>query len=197
MSLQRIRSRSRRGRWSSGRWTGRGGRRLPRPARGPAPGRVESLRVRTVAGVNLRDLAISGDGKELLIVHMAQSDEVPITDSNIDAGRVLSSRLSPPALGIRRRGPSGSAADDAATPARRPASRRGRPVRDGRHGRRDPGVHRGLGRTIRSLKTTGPRAVWPLIRPTCFLSVTINGSGWSRSADAPSRSPSTRPDRSS
>lgn len=46
-----------------------------------------------IDGVNLLALAISGDGKELLIAHMFQEEEVPITEANIDRGHVLSSRL--------------------------------------------------------------------------------------------------------
>ncbi len=52
------------------------------------------LRTRVLDGVNLHALALSGDGKELLIGHMFQQDSVPITASNIDSGLVLSSRLS-------------------------------------------------------------------------------------------------------
>jgi cytochrome c peroxidase len=45
-------------------------------------------------GINLHALGISQDGKELLIVHMFQGDDVPITTGNIDAGTVISSVLS-------------------------------------------------------------------------------------------------------
>jgi cytochrome c peroxidase len=58
-----------------------------------APGDVGGEKTFTLEGVNLLALAISGDGKELLIAHMYQEDAVPITASNIDGGRVLSSRL--------------------------------------------------------------------------------------------------------
>ncbi|MEA2632091.1 MAG: hypothetical protein QOE66_2310, partial [Chloroflexota bacterium] len=58
-----------------------------------APGDVGGEKTFTLEGVNLLALAISGDGKELLLAHMSQEDAVPITPSNIDAGRVLSSRL--------------------------------------------------------------------------------------------------------
>jgi cytochrome c peroxidase len=54
----------------------------------PAPARV-----RSTDGVNLRGMAISGDGKEVLLAHMTQYDSVPITEANIDWGLVLSSRL--------------------------------------------------------------------------------------------------------
>jgi cytochrome c peroxidase len=91
------------------------------------PGEVERTRVRSIAGVNLRDLAISGDGKELLIVHMAQYDELPITDANIDSGLVLSSRLS--ALRL-------SAFDVEAPPGARLATRQ-LPLDGPRHGAAD------------------------------------------------------------
>ncbi len=57
----------------------------------PVSGRVF---LRVIDGVNLRGLAISGDGKELLVAHAYQYESVPITSSNIDWGLVLSSRLS-------------------------------------------------------------------------------------------------------
>ena len=57
-------------------------------------GDVPRTRTWTVDGVNLSGLAVSGDGKEVLIVHMAQTDTVPITAANIDRGAVLSSALS-------------------------------------------------------------------------------------------------------
>lgn len=56
----------------------------------PETGRVRN---RVLDGVNLRALAISGDGKELLIAHASQYDAVPVTANNIDWGLVLSSRL--------------------------------------------------------------------------------------------------------
>jgi len=52
------------------------------------------VRTRTLEGVNLSALAFSGDGKELLVGHMAQYGQVPVTSTNIDWGLVLSSRLS-------------------------------------------------------------------------------------------------------
>jgi mono/diheme cytochrome c family protein len=92
------------------------------------PGAVGSERAFSVAGVGLRDLAISGDGKELLTVHMAQYDEVPITESNIDGGRVLSGRLGAVRL---------SAIDGEARPGARLAMRQ--LELDGpRHGAADP-----------------------------------------------------------
>jgi cytochrome c peroxidase len=58
------------------------------------PAKVESIRVRSFEGVNLRALAISGDGKELLVAHMEQTEPAPVTTANVDRGVVLSSRLS-------------------------------------------------------------------------------------------------------
>jgi mono/diheme cytochrome c family protein len=58
------------------------------------PGRPGSERVRAFEGVNLAALALSKEGKELLVVHMEQSEPAPITAPNIDRGIVLSSRLS-------------------------------------------------------------------------------------------------------
>lgn len=58
------------------------------------PGQVGTERVRSIDGVNLHALAISGDGKELLVAHMIQFDTVPISTANIDWGLVISSRLS-------------------------------------------------------------------------------------------------------
>jgi cytochrome c peroxidase len=58
------------------------------------PGQVGSERIRSFDGVNLHALALSGDGKELLLGHMAAYDMVPLTRTNIDWGLVLSSRLS-------------------------------------------------------------------------------------------------------
>ena len=57
----------------------------------PETGRVL---VRVLDGVNLVAMALSGDGKELLVGHMAQFGNVPVTSTNIDWGLVLSSRLS-------------------------------------------------------------------------------------------------------
>lgn len=57
------------------------------------PGVAGSERTRTLDAVNVQGMAISGDGKELLVVHMAQYDAVPITQANIDWGLVLTSRL--------------------------------------------------------------------------------------------------------
>ena len=53
-----------------------------------------AVTARLIDGVNVRALAISGDGNELLLAHTTQDDTVPITPSNIDAGLVVSSRLS-------------------------------------------------------------------------------------------------------
>lgn len=58
------------------------------------PAQPGSERVRTFEGVNLAALDISRDGKELLIVHMEQTEPAPITPANIDRGLILSSRLS-------------------------------------------------------------------------------------------------------
>ena len=90
-----TRSRSPPGRWSR-RPTGGSWSPTPSAAGSPTwtrarPGASGSC---AFEGVNLLALAISGDGKELLIAHMYQEDAVPITAANIDAGRVLSSRLS-------------------------------------------------------------------------------------------------------
>lgn len=49
---------------------------------------------RQLDGINLRGLALSGDGRELLVAHMAQYNSLPITASNIDWGLVISSHLS-------------------------------------------------------------------------------------------------------
>ena len=57
------------------------------------PGTGRSRR-RSIDGVNLRALAITPDGLEVLIGHMAQYGPVPITGTNIDWGLILSSRLS-------------------------------------------------------------------------------------------------------
>ncbi len=78
--------------------------------------------------MGLRDLAISADGKELLVVHMAQYDEVPITESNIDGGLVLSGRLGAVRL---------SALDAEARPGARVAMRQ-LPLDGPRHGAADP-----------------------------------------------------------
>ncbi len=58
-----------------------------------APGVAGSERNFTLAGSHVLALAISGDGKELLLATMYQEDELPITTANIDAGRILSSQL--------------------------------------------------------------------------------------------------------
>ncbi|MCA1686638.1 MAG: cytochrome C peroxidase, partial [Planctomycetia bacterium] len=57
----------------------------------PESGRVRS---RVLDGVSLRGVALSGIGKELLIAHTFQEESVPVTSNNVDAGLVLSSRLS-------------------------------------------------------------------------------------------------------
>ena len=59
-----------------------------------SPGQIGSERIFAIEGVNLLAMAISGDGRELLLAHLFQEDAVPITVSNIDGGRVLSGRLS-------------------------------------------------------------------------------------------------------
>jgi cytochrome c peroxidase len=51
------------------------------------------VRVRRLDGVNLAALAVSGDGKELLVGYVAQYGTVPVTATNIDWGLVLSSHL--------------------------------------------------------------------------------------------------------
>lgn len=58
------------------------------------PGVVGSEHLRRLDGMNLHGLALSADGKELLVAHMMQYDTVPITSANIDWGVVISSRLS-------------------------------------------------------------------------------------------------------
>ncbi|MHC5543625.1 YncE family protein, partial [Singulisphaera rosea] len=79
------------------------------------PGQVGSERVRSIDGVNLHALAISGDGKELLVAHMIQFDTVPISTANIDWGLVISSRLS----AIRLSSFDTSPGDGARLPSRR------------------------------------------------------------------------------
>ncbi|AGA27260.1 cytochrome c peroxidase [Singulisphaera acidiphila DSM 18658] len=58
------------------------------------PGRPGSERVRNFEGVNLGAIAVSDEGKELLVIHMEQLEPAPITAANIDRGLILSSRLS-------------------------------------------------------------------------------------------------------
>ena len=58
-----------------------------------APGAVGSERNFTLNGSHALALAISGDGKELLVAATYQEDDLPITTANIDAGRILSSQL--------------------------------------------------------------------------------------------------------
>ncbi|WP_422926470.1 cytochrome c peroxidase [Singulisphaera sp. PoT] len=58
------------------------------------PGDTEAPRTYELDGVNLHALAISGDGNELLIGHMFQFDSVSVTNTNIDWGLILSSKLS-------------------------------------------------------------------------------------------------------
>ena len=71
------------------------------------PGRVGSERFLSLPGVNLRGLAI-GEGRELLVAHMAQSSTTPINQTSIDWGLVISSKVSALRLaefGARGRGP--------------------------------------------------------------------------------------------
>ncbi|SIO59756.1 Cytochrome c peroxidase [Singulisphaera sp. GP187] len=58
------------------------------------PGRPGTERVRVFEGVNLAAVAVSEEGKELLVIHMEQLEPAPITVANIDRGIILSSRLS-------------------------------------------------------------------------------------------------------
>jgi mono/diheme cytochrome c family protein len=58
-----------------------------------APGATGSERTFAVEGIGIHALAISADGKELLLAYMYQEDALPITAANIDAGRVLSAQL--------------------------------------------------------------------------------------------------------
>jgi len=90
----------------------------------PETGRV---RTRLLDGVNLHALAVSGDGKELLVAHMTQFNAVPVTTANIDWGLVLSSRLSAVRLSAFDGGGEGTAVE------------RRRVTLDGsRHGAADP-----------------------------------------------------------
>lgn len=86
-----------------------------------------ALTVRKLDGVNLAGLAVSGDGKELLVGHVAQFDTVPVTSANIDWGLVLSSRLSAVRLSEFDR------ADEST-----PAVRRGLALDGAGHGAADP-----------------------------------------------------------
>ena len=47
-----------------------------------------------LGGVNLLGMAISGDGKELLVGHMSQPGTAPLTRTNVDWGVIYSSKLS-------------------------------------------------------------------------------------------------------
>lgn len=58
------------------------------------PAEVGSERTIEIDGVNLHALAVSGDGRELLVAHMDQDGASPITRTNIDWGLVFSSKLS-------------------------------------------------------------------------------------------------------
>jgi mono/diheme cytochrome c family protein len=58
------------------------------------PGVDGSARLLSINGVNLHGLAVSGDGRELLVAHMAQDQTGPITKVNLDWGLVYSSKLS-------------------------------------------------------------------------------------------------------
>lgn len=57
------------------------------------PGEAGSERFASLDGVNLHGLAISGDGRELLVAHSAQHGPVPVSESNVDWGVILSTRL--------------------------------------------------------------------------------------------------------
>jgi mono/diheme cytochrome c family protein len=57
------------------------------------PGRAGSERTCAIEATGIHALAISGDGKELLLAFMEQDDALPITTANIDAGRILSAQL--------------------------------------------------------------------------------------------------------
>jgi DNA-binding beta-propeller fold protein YncE len=92
------------------------------------PGVPGRERYRSLDGVNLHALATSGDGKELLLAHMAQYDAVPVTEANIDRGLVLSSRLSAVRL---------SDFDLDGRPGE-PLPRRGLTLDGSRHGAADP-----------------------------------------------------------
>ena len=93
----------------------------------PESGQVH---LRALDGVNLRALALSGDGKELLIGHMAQFGNVPVTTTNIDWGLILSSRLS--AVRIADIDQDGAALIGTAVPRRRLT------LDGSRHGAADP-----------------------------------------------------------
>jgi mono/diheme cytochrome c family protein len=59
------------------------------------PGTIGSERsLMLEGGVNLHALAVSGDGRELLIAHMFQDRPMPLTRTNLDWGQVYSSKLS-------------------------------------------------------------------------------------------------------
>ena len=84
---------------------------------------------RPIDGVNLRALAISADDTELLVAHTSQYDTVPITPGNIDAGLVVSSRLS----SVQTRD-----LDDPARPSSQPLPSRQIALDGPRHGAADP-----------------------------------------------------------
>lgn len=58
------------------------------------PGQPGPVRVRTFDGFNLHGLALTPEGDELLVTHLSQYGEMPISSSNIDWGLILSARLS-------------------------------------------------------------------------------------------------------
>ena len=63
------------------------------------PGEVGSERVGRIDAVNIRGLAMSGDGGEVLMTHMATSGPTQVTRTNVDWGLILSSRLTAIRLG--------------------------------------------------------------------------------------------------
>lgn len=85
--------------------------------------------VRELDAVNIRGMAVTPDGRELLIAHMHQYGQVSITSSNIDWGLVLSSKLSfVPIDGF----------GDRARDASRPLAVRRLTLDGSRHGAADP-----------------------------------------------------------
>jgi cytochrome c peroxidase len=58
-----------------------------------APGVPGSEHTGEIEGAGIGALAISRDGRELLLAYMYQEEALPITTANIDAGRILSAQL--------------------------------------------------------------------------------------------------------